>query len=147
MKINWGSGIAIFYTLFVVVMILMVVKSSQNKPRMVQKNYYEKDLNYEAFRQKRENGDKVKDLIDIQYQAGLNKVKISFPGNLQNIEGNVVMFRPSNEYLDKSYPLKLDSMGDMFIPLDKNTARGQWKLQIDWTTSDQEYYNEEVIII
>jgi len=147
MKINWGSGIAIFYSLFVIVMIVMVVKSSQNKAHMVQDNYYEKDLNYESFRQKRANGESLKHLLNIRYQGDQNHIKISFPGNLPNIEGDITLFRPSNQYLDKVYKLELDSMGDMIIPLDKRTARGQWKVQIDWKNGDQAYYNEEIIII
>ncbi len=147
MKINWGSGIAIFYSLFVVVMVVMVVKSTQNKPKMVQENYYEKDLNYEAFRQKRANGESLKHLLKVNYESDLNQIKISFPGNLDNIEGDITMFRPSNQFLDKNYKLQLDSMGDMVIPLDRNTARGKWKIQIDWKNDVQEFYNEEVIVI
>ena len=147
MKINWGSGIAIFYTLFVLAMVTMVVKSTQNKPRMVQENYYEKDLNYEDFRQKREMGQAVSHLIDIAYQSDLNNIKISFPKELAQSKGSVTMFRPSNQFLDKKYPLQLDSMGDMLIPLDNRTARGHWKIQIDWNNGIHDLYNEETIII
>lgn len=147
MKINWGWSIAIFYSLFVIVMVFMVMKSTQNKPKMVQENYYEKDLNYEAFRQKRQNGAALKDLVNISYEARDRQLKISFPGNLENIEGDITMYRPSNQYLDKNFKLDLDSMGDMIIPLDKSLAPGKWKIQLDWKNESQEFFNEEIIII
>ena len=147
MKINWGSGIAIFYSLFVIVMILMVVKSTQNKVHMVQDNYYDKDLNYEEFRLKRENGAVFKDSIRIDYQSKDNSVLIQFSETLAEAKGKILLFRPSNQFMDKQIELKLNDEASMRIPLEENTLRGKWKVQIDWNLDEKGFYNEEIIVI
>ena len=47
MKINWGTGIFIFYSLFVGALVFQLVKSFQYDNSLVVENYYEKDLNYQ----------------------------------------------------------------------------------------------------
>jgi hypothetical protein len=147
MKLNWGSGIAIFYSLFVVVMITMVVKSTQNKVHMVQDNYYEKDLNYEEFRQKRQNGMAYQSLLDINYNQSDSKILISFPEQLADAKGELKLFRPSNQFLDINYPIQLDSNGQMYIQLKDNMVRGKWRVMLDWQFAGTDYYNEETIVI
>ncbi len=147
MKINWGSGIAIFYTLFVIAMVTMVIKSSQNKTHMVQENYYEKDINYEDFRQKRENGNLLNDLVKINYINSNRNLTISLPSNPNDIKGDVTLYRPSNQYLDKKYQLKLDDQGVMTIPLERTMANGRWKVQVSWKNKDSEFFNEKEIFI
>ena len=58
MKFNWGTGIGLFYVVFVVIMVSMVMFSARNNIDLVQEDYYEKDLNYESFRLARENSRK-----------------------------------------------------------------------------------------
>jgi len=147
MKLNWGSGIAIFYSLFVLVMITMVVKSTQNKAHMVQDNYYDKDLNYESFRQKRQNGMAYKNTLNINYNQSDRKILISFPEQLAEAKGELKLFRPSNQYLDKNYPIRLDSNGQMFIHVEDNMVRGKWRVMLDWQFAGTDYYNEETIVI
>ncbi|MGA0283522.1 MAG: FixH family protein [Saprospiraceae bacterium] len=147
MKLNWGSGIAIFYSLFVVVMIMMVVKSTQNKAHMVQDNYYKKDLNYEEFRQKRQNGMAYKNLLNINYDQSDRLILISFPKQMAEAKGELKLFRPSNQYLDKNYPIRLDSNGKMFIQIEDNMVRGKWRVMLDWHFAGTNYYNEETIVI
>jgi nitrogen fixation protein FixH len=147
MKLNWGSGIAIFYTCFVIAMITMVVKSSQNKVHMVQENYYEKDLNYEAFRQKRQNGMTKEGSIDIKYSSANNEIFIAFPQRMSEASGDITLFRPSNHFLDQKIKLNLDQKGQMKIPIEKNMVSGLWKVQVDWDHEGKKFYKEESIVI
>ena len=146
MKINWGSGIAIFYSLFVLVMVFMVVKSTQNKTHLVQENYYNKDLNYESFRKKRENAKALKKPVTIKYRAKENTVQLAFPSDMASATGKVTLFRPSNKYLDKSYTIDLDEKSKMDIPLEKHMPGGLWKVQVDWEAQGEKYYTEENLV-
>ena len=146
MKINWGSGIAIFYSLFVLVMIFMVIKSTQNKSHLVQENYYNKDLNYESFRQKRENASTLDTPVGIKYISKQNSVELEFPQEMSEVSGKVTLFRPSNKFLDKTYVIKLDNSSKMNIPLEKQMPGGLWKVQVDWETQGKKYYTEENLV-
>ena len=48
MKFNWGTGIALAYGLFALGMVGAVFASRKHDPGLMQKNYYELDLNYQA---------------------------------------------------------------------------------------------------
>ena len=47
MKLNWGTGIAMVYITFAVSMVGVVFASRKHDPGLVQKDYYELDLNYQ----------------------------------------------------------------------------------------------------
>jgi nitrogen fixation protein FixH len=146
MKLNWGTSIAIFYSLFVVVMIIMVVRASQNSVQLVQDNYYDKDLNYEAFRKSRENTANLKEQIEISHQAGTAHVTIGFPKDISGINGSITMYRPSNRFQDKKYTIKLNEENSMMIPLE-GLSKGLWKILIDWKADNKSFYQEEDLIL
>ena len=147
MKLNWGSGIAIFYTLFVLVMIFMVIKSKQNQVHLVQENYYQKDLNYEDFRVKRQNAAQLTEKIQVEYLAKDRNIQLTFPQSMMEASGKVSLFRPSNKYLDKSYNIQLDKEAQMYIPVDRSLPAGRWKIKIDWESAGRKYYNEEDLVL
>lgn len=147
MKLNWGNGIAIFYICFMIAMIFMVVKSAQNRVDLVQENYYEKDLNYEAFRQSRANAKAMVDPIQVSYLAKERHLSISFPSAMQNAIGEIALFRPSNKYMDKKYHLKLDDQSQMTISLPPDMRKGLWYVKVDWIHQDKSYYSEQSIVL
>lgn len=48
MKLSWGTGIAIFYSVFVIVLVFVVVKSTSIDNALVTDDYYKKDLEYQT---------------------------------------------------------------------------------------------------
>ena len=145
MKFNWGTGIAIFYSCFVIVMVSMVILSAQNKVHLVQDNYYDKDLNYESFRQKRQNASQLADQITIQFLQSQRLIQVEFPKQMKKATGTLILFRPSNKFLDKKYNLQLNEKMQMNIPLDNTIRPGLWHVQIDWENEGVNYFKEETI--
>jgi len=142
MKLNWGNGIAIFYGCFMVAMILMVIKSCNNQSHLVEEEYYQKDLSYEDFRIKRANGNAMTDQVVVNYNRSSKLLELSFPSDMNSPAGELILYRPSNKYLDKVFKLKLDSMNMMAIPIGKEFAKGLWKIQLDWESNSIPYYTE-----
>ena len=147
MKLNWGTGIAIFYSLFMIAMISMVIKSCNNKSHLVLENYYQKDLGYEDFRIKKNNGKNLKTKITYNYNSNDNILIIKFPKEIESISGKLKLYRPSNKYLDEVYDIKLDSNNSMTINLKKSIESGLWKIQLDWKNQTKKYFNELDLII
>ena len=145
MKINWGSGIAIFYSLFVVTMVYMVVRASQEDVNMVQDNYYDHDLNYEAFRKSRQEGMQVGALA-IEYQSAERNVKIQFPQTSGNIGGMIKFYRPSDHEMDQSVKILVDDQNKMVVPVDQ-LSKGYWKILVNWDIDGQSYYKEEPLVL
>lgn len=148
MKLNWGSGIAIFYVCFMAIMIFMVIKSKQNTVHLVQENYYQKDLDYEQFRAKRQNASALTESIQIQYNSSKQSVTIVFPEQMKTSTGKLTFFRPSNKYMDKIFKLELDKQGSMLIPINPKTIpSGKWNIQVDWESEGKLYYKETTVVI
>lgn len=145
MKLNWGSGIAIFYTLFVITMVYMVVRASQSDINMVQDNYYDQDLHYEQFRKSRQNGQE-KGVLAIDYQAGDKNVFLQFPPEEKVVQGSVQFYRPSNQNLDQNMDINLDDQNRMAVAIDQ-LARGYWKVVVKWDVEGKSYYREEQLIL
>ena len=146
MKLNWGWAIAIFYSSFVIVMIGMVVYSSQNKIQLVQEEYYNKDLDYEAFRQKRQNANQLDQQLQISYIASLEQLELTFPEKMEINEGTLTLFRPSNLYQDQKFRVQTDENNQMTLPMNK-LSKGKWKVQLDFKAEGKAYYKEEVIAL
>ncbi|MBX2814504.1 MAG: FixH family protein [Saprospiraceae bacterium] len=147
MKLNWGTGIAIFYSLFVLAMISAVVKSCHNETHLVQENYYAKDLAYEGFRMARANARALSDPIMVD-QMGREALQVQFPKNMQNVKGEVHLFRPANKYQDKIVPIVLDDGNQMRVPLDEGTrSSGKWVLKVTWENDAVPYYHEEIVVL
>ncbi|MFT5167750.1 MAG: hypothetical protein ACI8P3_002988 [Saprospiraceae bacterium] len=147
MKLHWGNYIAIFYTCFVCAMIFMVFKSTQNKMDLVQENYYQKDLDYESFRSKRQNSTELSEQVSVSYSIANKAIELSFPEEMKTLKGKLILFRPSNKLLDKTFLLKLDKHSKMSIPVDGDIPPGLWKVQLDWEAQGSNYYKEESIVI
>jgi nitrogen fixation protein FixH len=144
MKINWGTGIAIFYSSFVLIMILMVVKASRTEINMVQENYYDQDLNYEAFRKSRQNGQS--DLASIEYISGAQEVIILFDETSKSVTGNIKLYRPSDNLQDKNLTIKADQNNKVIVPVSE-LSRGYWKIQVQWESDGRQYYKEQAFIL
>ncbi|NND06592.1 MAG: hypothetical protein HKN87_09445 [Saprospiraceae bacterium] len=145
MKLNWGTSIAIFYALFVIIMVGMVVYASKQDVNMVQDNYYDKDLNYESFRTSRANAEAISDKIDINYFQGKNIV-LTLPDNMVVENGKITMYRPSNRHLDKQFNIELDSKNSMHISTE-HLMRGAWRIIIDWTHDGKSFHHEEQLVL
>ena len=144
MKLNWGTGIAIFYTIFVISLLSIVILSSRNNVDLVEKEYYQKDINYEKFRKKRENESLLSKGLEVKKNDG--NITLHFPGIEKNITGQIHFFRPSNSKLDNIIPIVLDADHNMIISTEKY-AKGLWRLMTEWEVNSHSYYNEQKIIL
>ncbi len=65
---------------------------------------------------------------------------INFPPGLtpDKIEGNMMLYRPSNKKQDFSIPIELKGM-QVIIPASLLEA-GRWNIIIDWSYENEKYY-------
>ncbi|MBT0810543.1 FixH family protein [Litoribacter ruber] len=138
---NWGHGIAIFFTCFVAFMIFMVVKSFQQNIDLVTENYYEQELKFQQQIDKISNNKQLETPVAIKYKS--NKVLISFPP-LPIIEGNIHIFRPSDSKFDLEKAVDLDENFHQAVEVDKLPA-GFYRVKINWQADGKEYYTEETL--
>lgn len=141
MKITWGSGIAIFYISFMVIILAIVIYSAQFNLNLETEDYYAEELKYQEIIDKKLNANGLELKPKIYKRNG--KLTVEFPDNAE-IEGTLVMFRASDNRLDRSFAIQLNDSGYQFIEID-DMRQGRWKAKLDWNDGEKEYYLEESV--
>jgi nitrogen fixation protein FixH len=145
MKMNWGIGIAIGYSIFAIAMTTMAVVSTQYDHSLVREDYYQADLAYQKQYDNMVN--EQTNLLSVQYQSKARGIAVQTiakePGALS---GKILFFRPNDKSLDFTVPLQLDATGQQWIPTDA-LAGGRWTLKMDYQSGEKGYYSETQIVL
>ncbi len=145
MKFTWGTGIAIFYIAFVVVMVGMVVYSKTLDNSLVVENYYDEDLRFQEKIDKLENSAKLEKDLDILTTKNLD-VLLSFPEQIKNIKGTVLLYRADDKAKDARFDISVNEHNQMLIPGNKYLG-ARWTVKVDWQGDGTPYYKEKDILL
>jgi hypothetical protein len=143
---NWGWKIAILYGGFVTMMITLVVLSSQQDIPLVTEDYYEKDLQYETQMHRIANSKTLKEDVNVKYDAAAQEIKVQFPKEIKDIEGEILCFRPSQEGID--FTINIEDLEENSTAFGTSEMlSGKWKIKITWEGDGEIYYKEAIIFI
>ena len=145
MKLNWGTGIAIFYGLFMVVMIAFVVKSKSVDHSLVMDNYYEADIKYQSHMDKVANSKALETDLEINKVAGKG-VELQFPALPEAITGEVWFYRPNDSSRDFKMSITPDTQG-AFTVNTKDILPGLWRIKVQWESGGDAYYKEKELYL
>lgn len=139
---NWGKGIFIFYSLFVIAILWVVAFSFSVDVNLVSDDYYQQEIAYEDQIVRIKNTYKLVEKPIMILKNGY--VELSFPKELRP-QGTILFFRPSNASLDRRIAIALGANGTQQIDFSIQKA-GLWKAKLTWSQGEKEYYQEFVII-
>lgn len=163
-KFNWGWGIAIVYSLFVLTFIAILIYSTTQKVDLVNEDYYKSELNY----QKRIEAINRTILIndDVKISLDNNSLLVQIPFWANDIKNSKIkLYRPSNSKQDKEFNLsqlvvvesskEINSASKLVTneQLSKykinniNVGKGFWKVQLEWEVNGNKYYKEESMML
>jgi hypothetical protein len=144
MKINWGFGIAVVYTLFAAGMILFVIKASQQHYDLVSNNYYDEAVAFQKKIDVRKNGERYESNLKFQFIEEYKEIILSSAGN--SINGNLSFYKPDNASEDFIMGFSTGETGKQQIILDK-LSHGNWKVDIIWKSNGMDCRQETKIFI
>lgn len=144
MKFNWGTGIAIFFSVFVLSLVYQVYRSTQYDHSLVSDQYYADDLRYQEHYDKLVNAQQLKEDLKIEKTKESAALELHFPGGFTQLGGEVHFFCPSDQSSDFRLPVKPMGDGVQRIPTEQ-LRRGLWKVKVDWTADGKTYYKEQDI--
>lgn len=136
-KFNWGTGIFLFYSAFVVFMLSLVVMSMQQKIELVTENYYTEGVDFQSQINQQSNVAALTEKPTIK-QLENGNVEIKFPtaeNSESKIAGKIAFFRPSNKDLDFTVPIQLQATNNQIIT--QKIEQGLWKVKMSWTEKDK----------
>ncbi len=146
MKLNWGTGIFIFYTVFAGSLIFQVFQSTHYDNSLVVDNYYEEDLNYQAQYERKENAAALAEPVVVSWEAERQGILVQFPAEITDIGGTLVLYRPSTQSLDQEFQVTVDEINQMFLPT-QDILPGRWSVRISWEDANKEYFSEANLYI
>ena len=137
MKFNWGTGIFIFLTLFLLAAAGFIFFASQQSINLVHKDYYEKGVNYTEQMEVDARSVKYKNAFDISNTDKYLVVEIEKSLSLKIDSGSLILFRPS------------DYKKDIFMPVERKTSKinfrkedlinGRYTLKFYWYSVGLKY--------
>ena len=146
MKISWGVGITITIIVFTLITLSFVYLSFGEDVNLVRDNYYEAELN---FNQKRETQKRTDELTEkLLIDLSNNNIEFVFPSmfTTSSINGEILLYRPSDRELDINMQINVDSSNTMNFPTQKLNS-GLWKIQVEWNADSLSYFNEKIIMV
>ena len=143
MKFNWGTGIALFYTIFAAVLIFAVIKSTSYDNSLVSDQYYADDLKYQEHYVKLVNSKALTE--DLKIVRGKTDVTLTFPAEVGVVQGEIVFFCPSDSKQDFTLPVRPDAERRQNVPIE-GLKPGLWKVKVDWQANGKTHYKEETVV-
>jgi hypothetical protein len=146
MKINWGTAIVLAFIAFISFIMYFVISMMTNKKYdhdLVTENYYQKELVFQQSIDKETNAKRLDE--QVTWKKTPEGMLITFPQslNIEEIEGKVFLYRPSNKHLDFEMPITL-SNHTLLIP-DNRLLDGRWNLSVEWEYDNVKYLFKEEI--
>ena len=145
---SWPAGISIIYILFVGILLALVIFSSYHSVDLVAKDYYEQEIKYQQQIDRINRADSLSAPVSWHHDKEQRLVTIQFPKELiaDDVEGNILFFRPSDAKQDKLMALRLSSKNIQTIST-QHLIPGLWKLKIFWQIDQKDFYAEGILVI
>ena len=139
---NWGKGIFIFYSLFMIAILSVVYFAFTQEVNLVSDDYYKQEIEYEDQIERIKN---TESLIEKPKVVLKNTyIELSFPKGL-NPKGALLLFRPSDGTQDRRIAIALGANGTQQMDFSTQSA-GKWIAKLSWEEDGKEYYQEFIII-
>lgn len=145
-NISWGTKIAILYSTFVAMIIVMVYISMNQKIELVSDDYYEKEL---AFQEKIDQTNNANALSEsVTHTISENGIELKFPTVFtdKKINGEILFYRPSDKSKDISIPVTVNSDLKQFVS-SQQLSSGMYKMRLSWEVDNVKYFTEKVIVM
>ncbi|MFA7472603.1 MAG: FixH family protein [Spirosomataceae bacterium] len=145
-RYNWGWNIVLLFSGFVIMISVMVGMSVSQKIDLISDDYYAMELVHQ------EKIDKIKRANGlpngVTWKLNEQYLDVVFPENIQqnSIGGNVILYCPSDNRKDRSFPIQLGENHTLRIPK-TDLEPGRYRLQVDWSVNEVTYWHEGVINI
>ncbi|MCT4560105.1 MAG: FixH family protein [Crocinitomicaceae bacterium] len=128
---NWGKGIALALSVFIVFIVTLATIMMRTKVDLVSDDYYQQEIQFEHTLEAQKRGE---ELAAFHVSQSNNSVKIVVDNALES-ETRVQFYRPNNRALDLDYSMK---DGLLIIP-ENHFQKGVYEVVISGEAGGKEY--------
>lgn len=141
---NWGKGIVLAFTLFIIFIVSIVVRVFSEDFDLVADNYYAKELYFEKKQEKQANLRELGKKIVVTQEK--NQVLFDFSDINGLTKGQIYFYHLSKKMNDVKANIDLRG-GKKQIIDKKQLVKGAYKIIFDWSANGKEYFQQEQIYI
>lgn len=146
MNISWGIKIAAVYIIFVLIVLGTVLFSTTQEVNLVTDDYYQKEIEYQSHIDKIKRTKELPEQIFVKLKDDYLTVTIPELFKNEKLNGEIVLYRPSDNRKDFRMPLTLnDNLEHSFSTTQFD--RGLWKIQIEWAAENLDYFHEQILML
>lgn len=140
LRMNWGVGIALFYTAFAVSTVGFVAFAMTRNVELVSDDYYARALAHDGHMQAVANADALGTAVGARVSdAG---IEVRVPAAMAAlVRGTATLYRAADARADRRVDLVMHADGTQTIPIG-GLAPGRWRIQLQWSAADRDYYAE-----
>ena len=144
--ITFLQGIIIAIVTPIFLLIMFVLFSNNNTFNLVERDYYQKEINYQSQIDRQARANQLSQKVNIYNDD--NKVVIQFPSIFppEDINGRIIFFRPSDTSLDFSRQIDLNQNRLQSFS-STEFRKGAWIVKVFWNYQQDEYYSEKRIFV
>ena len=144
----WPIAIIAYFIAFFSFTVGLVVWAVHQKVDLVSPNYYDDEIAFQKRIDDVKRTEPVRGMVSVVYDTAAQTVIIKVPDVRHRIDtkGSVQFYRPSDERLDRTVPLALDSSGEQMFDA-KVLANGLWKVHLQWVESGKDYYFDQTLVL
>jgi hypothetical protein len=142
---NWGKGIAIVIVAFMVMMLTLVYKTTQQDFDLVTENYYEASLNHDAIQIQRSNYNNLSEKVVMNNSNVDKTLQLKLPAvfDSQPLKGVLQLYRPTDGDADQTLEFTTSSIQISTESL----IEGFWRIRLSWNADNKDYLFESSTFI
>lgn len=141
---SWSKWIIVAFILFAGFIGTLVAVCMRAEVSLVSKDYYKEELEFQQQIVRIENTSALKNKPVIKLNNGV--IQIAFDHFEKLEKGSLVLFRPSDAALDKTFALT-PSAGSIREFSTESLDHGMYRARMQWTMEGKEFFHEEVIFL
>jgi len=146
-RVNWGLGIALCYSLFALATVAFVMFAMSRPVELVSVDYYRQSLAHDTRLEAIGNAHALGAALQVTVDAGERTATIRLPAEAAaGATGTVTMYRPAEAAADRERPVSIAPDGSQRVSLD-GLARGRWLLRLEWQSRGRVYYHEQPVVV
>ncbi|HCS19006.1 MAG TPA: hypothetical protein DIW47_00330 [Bacteroidetes bacterium] len=138
MKLHFGHGVLFFGILFAGFVIYLVVQMVSQRVDLVEKDYYERGLEYQSVIDNKKNEKVGFSCIQDKDKLLVKKISTEAAGACR-----LVFYRPSDSRLDTSFVIPI--RGETGIADLMGLEKGMWRYTLSYQEGADWYYQQEDI--
>ncbi len=141
----WPYAIVVAMVLFMGYIAMFVYRAMNHEVNLVSTDYYDQEIKYQDQIERVRRTQALGDLM-LEYNAENQTVLLQLPATYQGkkMSGEITLFRPSDNKLDKKLPLQLGRDHSQLLDV-AELEEGIWKVRVNFSADGETYFSEKTI--